>query len=108
MGHPTTEVSETTTGKIIIKGQITVSGASNRILLNSRITMEDSETIPRIIPIIQTAVSGIIRLIAIPIAEDSGAIPDRQLSKPRLSRTPAGIQTAVVLDKTIINKKTDS
>lgn len=74
-----------------------------------RIIAEDSETTHRVIPIIiPTTASGITRLTAIPTAEDSETILGLQHSRVRLSRTPTGIRTAVVLDKTIINKKTDS
>lgn len=102
--HPTTEVSETVTDRIVIKDQITDSEIS-RALRNLRIIVADSEITH---PTIQTAVSGIIRLITIPIAEDSGIIPGRRLSKVLLSQTPIGIRTGADLDKTIINKKTDS
>lgn len=93
MALPITAVLETATDKIIIKGPIMVSEISSRIHSSLK-TTEGLETIP-IIPTIR-------------ITEDSGIIQDQEISRLLRSRTIIGIPTEEVLDKTIINNKTDS
>ncbi len=88
---PTMEDSETATGRTEISNLIADSGINARKHRLSK-TTADSEITPRITLPIQTL-----------ITEDSEIIQDR-----RPSRIPTKIQIAEDLDKTIINKKTDS
>lgn len=93
MAPPIMVVSETATGKITASDPITVSETSSRMRRNPRIiTAEDLE----------------ITLRTIRTTEDSEIIQDQQTSRLLPNRTTIGIPTEAALDKTIINKETDS